>query len=97
MKIKEMEKEQEKRQLKEHIIKYLNLLSITPEEIGDDMPLFGQGLGLDSIDAIELVVLLEREYGVKIENPKDGRRILTDVNSMLEYIHQQQKAKVDQA
>lgn len=92
-----MEKEQEKRQLKEHIIKYLNLLSITPEEIGDDMPLFGQGLGLDSIDAIELVVLLEREYGVKIENPKDGRRILTDVNSMLEYIHQQQKAKVDQA
>jgi acyl carrier protein len=81
-----MDKELEKRKLKEHIIKYLNLLSITPEEIGDDMPLFHAGLGLDSIDSIELVVLLEREYGIKIENPKEGRAILVDVNTMIDYI-----------
>ncbi len=91
-----MEQEQLKRQLKEHIIKYLNYLSISPDEIGDDMPLFGEGLGLDSIDSIELVVMLEREYGVKIENPKEGRRILTNVNSMLEFI-QQNQAKAPQA
>jgi acyl carrier protein len=83
-----MDKALEKRQLKEHIIKYLNLLSITPEEIGDDMPLFQAGLGLDSIDSIELVVLMEREYGIKIENPKEGRKILVDVNTMIDYIEQ---------
>ena len=81
-----MDREAEKRKLKEHIIKYLNLLSITPEEIGDDMPLFHAGLGLDSIDSIELVVLMEREYGIKIENPKEGRAILVDVNTMIDYI-----------
>jgi len=83
-----MEKAQLRQQLKEQIIKYLNLLSITPAEITDDMPLFGRGLGLDSIDSIELVVLLEREYGIKIENPKQGRAILVDVNTMAEYIEQ---------
>jgi acyl carrier protein len=83
-----MDKTLEKRTLKEHIIKYLNLLSITPEEIGDDMPLFQAGLGLDSIDSIELVVLMEREYGNKIENPKEGRKILVDVNTMIDYIEQ---------
>jgi acyl carrier protein len=83
-----MDKALEKRKLKEHIIKYLNLLSITPEEIGDDMPLFQAGLGLDSIDSIELVVLMEREYGIKIENPKEGRKILVDVNTMIDYIDQ---------
>lgn len=81
-----MNKEQEKLTLKKHIVKYLNLLHITAEEIADDMPLFQEGLGLDSIDSIELVVLLEREYGVKIENPKEGRKILQDVNSIYEYI-----------
>ena len=81
-----MDKDLEKRKLKEHIIKYLNLLSITPEEIADDMPLFHAGLGLDSIDSIELVVLMEREYGIKIENPKEGRAILVDINTMIDYI-----------
>jgi acyl carrier protein len=89
-----MDKAVEKRQLKEHVIKYLNLLSITPEEIGDDMPLFQAGLGLDSIDSIELVVLMEREYGIKIENPKEGRQILVDVNTMIDYI-EQHRAKVN--
>lgn len=59
---------------------------MAPEDIQDDQPLFGEGLGLDSIDSIELVVLLEREYGIKIENPKDGRKILVDINTMADYI-----------
>lgn len=75
-----------KEQLKEQIIKYLNLSPMDPKDIQDDQPLFGEGLGLDSIDSIELVVLLEREYGIKIENPKDGRKILVDINTMADYI-----------
>lgn len=81
-----MEKEQLKQQLKEQIIKYLNLSPMMPEDIKDDQALFGTGLGLDSIDSIELVVLLEREYGIKIENPKDGRKIMVDVNTMVDFI-----------
>jgi acyl carrier protein len=73
-------------QLKEQIIKYLNLTTLKPEDIKDDMPLFGEGLGLDSIDSLELIVLLEREYGIKINDPKEGRKILIDVNTMLAYI-----------
>jgi acyl carrier protein len=87
-----MEREELKLQLKNHIIKYLNLLEMTPDDIKDDQPLFGDGLGLDSIDSIELIVLLEREYGIKIQDPKDGRKILADINSMLDYI-QEHRAK----
>lgn len=83
-----MEKQELKQQLKEHIIKYLNFLTMSPDDIKDDMPLFGEGLGLDSIDSIELVVLLEREYGIKITDPKEGRKILVDVNTMADYIEQ---------
>ena len=74
-----------KSELKTHIIQYLNL-KIEPEEIKDDQPLFGEGLGLDSIDSIELIVLLDRNYGIKIEDPKEGRKILVDVNTMVDYI-----------
>lgn len=74
-----------KQQLKEQIIKFLNL-SVTPEEIKDDEPLFGDGLGLDSIDSIELIVLLGREYGITIQDPKEGRKILVDINTMVDYI-----------
>jgi acyl carrier protein len=81
-----MENSQLKKQLKEQIIKYLNLSPMDPKDIEDDQPLFGEGLGLDSIDSIELIVLLEREYGIKIENPKDGRKILIDINTMADYI-----------
>ncbi len=83
-----MDKELLKQELKQHIVKYLNLLHVTPEQITDDMPMFGEGLGLDSIDSIELVVMLEREYGLKIEDPKEGRKILHSINSMVEFIEQ---------
>ncbi|MGJ7031271.1 phosphopantetheine-binding protein [Niabella hirudinis] len=83
-----MEKEQLKQQVKEQIIKFLNLNSVKPEEIKDDEPLFGEGLGLDSIDSIELIVMLSREYGINIQDPKEGRKILTTVNTMVDYIEQ---------
>ena len=81
-----METAELKYQLKEQIIKFLNLISVTPDDIKDDEPLFGEGLGLDSIDSLELIVLLDREYGIKITDPKDGRKILVDINTMVDYI-----------
>ncbi|MBC7486397.1 MAG: acyl carrier protein [Cytophagaceae bacterium] len=81
-----MANEELKHTLKEQIIKYLNLLEKTPADIKDDQVLFGEELGLDSIDSVELIVLLEREYGIKIKDPKEGRKVLVDVNTMAEYI-----------
>jgi acyl carrier protein len=78
-------------QLKEQIIKQLNLEDVTPADINEEDSLFGEGLGLDSIDALELIVLLEKEYGIKIENPKDGQKIFFSVKSMAEYIQEHQK------
>lgn len=78
-------------QLKVQIIKQLNLEDIEPEDIDPEDPLFGNGLGLDSIDALELIVLLEKEYGIKIENPKDGQKIFFSVKSMAEFITKHQK------
>jgi acyl carrier protein len=75
-----------KTQLKKQIVEFLNLLSVKPEDIKDDEPLFGEGLGLDSIDSIELIVLLNREYGIVIEDPKEGRKVLVDINTMADYI-----------
>ena len=81
-----MEREELKLQLKKQIIQFLNLMTVKPEDIGDDEPLFGEGLGLDSIDSIELIVLLQREYGITIQDPKEGRKILVDVNTIVDYI-----------
>jgi acyl carrier protein len=75
-----------KQQLKKQIVQFLNLTSVNPEDIKDDEPLFGEGLGLDSIDSIELIVLLSREYGIDIKDPKEGRKILVDINTMAAYI-----------
>lgn len=77
-----------KQQLKEQIIQFLNLISVKPEDIKDDEPLFGEGLGLDSIDSIELIVLLGREYGINIKDPKEGRKVLVDINTMAAYIEE---------
>lgn len=78
-------------QLKQQIIEQLNLEDLEPGDIDPEDPLFGNGLGLDSIDALELIVLLEKEYGVKIENPRDGQQIFFSVKSMAEYITEHQK------
>lgn len=85
-----METAQLKQRLKEQIIEFLNLTSLTPDKIKDDQPLFGdgEGLGLDSIDSLELIVLLNREFGIVIKDPKEGRKVLVDVNTMVAYIEQ---------
>ncbi len=83
-----METAELKQQLKKQIVQFLNLTSVNPDDIKDDEPLFGEGLGLDSIDSIELIVLLSREYGVEIKDPKEGRKILVDINTMAAYIEQ---------
>ena len=80
-----METSELKVQVKKQIVQFLNL-SVAPEDIKDEEPLFGEGLGLDSIDSIELIVLLSREYGIEIKDPKEGRKILTDINTMIDYI-----------
>jgi len=77
-----------KEKLKSQIILFLNLTDLTPADIKDDEPLFGDGLGLDSIDSLELIVLLKREYGINIQDPKVGRKVLTDINTMADYIEQ---------
>jgi len=81
-----MTTEELKLQVKKQIVQFLNLMTVKPEDIKDDEMLFGEGLGLDSIDSIELIVLLSREYGITIQDPKEGRKILVDVNTMVDYI-----------
>lgn len=76
-----------KQQLKTQIITFLNLTDMVPDDIKDEEPLFGDnGLGLDSIDSLELIVLLHREYGIAIKDPKEGRKVLIDINTMVTYI-----------
>ncbi|MBN4071453.1 acyl carrier protein [Crocinitomix catalasitica] len=73
-------------QLKREIIVQLNLEDIKPEDIGTDDPLFGEGLGLDSIDALELIVLLDQNYGIAIADPEAGRQIFSSVRTIAEHI-----------
>ena len=73
-------------ELKNELIKVLNLEGVKPEDIGDDSELFGGGLGLDSIDALELIVLLEKNYGIKLKDPAQGTEIFKSVRTMAEYV-----------
>ncbi|HNY05455.1 MAG TPA: phosphopantetheine-binding protein [Candidatus Egerieousia sp.] len=78
--------------LKGQIIESLNLDGVKPESIKSDAPLFGdQGLGLDSIDALELIVLMEKNYGIKLKDPKMGKQIFSSVQTMAEYIEKNRK------
>ena len=72
--------------LKVQIIEQLNLQHLKVEDIDDDKPLFGEGLGLDSIDALELIVLLQQKYGVKLANPTDGPKVFYSVKTIADYI-----------
>ena len=80
--------------LKVQIIAQLNLQDTKPEDIGDDQSLFVDGLGLDSIDALELIVLLQQQYKIKLSNAEDGPKVFKTVRTMAEYItaHQPQNA-----
>lgn len=77
-----------KHKLKSELIEALNLEEMTPEQIDDAAPLFGdEGLGLDSIDALEIILILERNYGIRIENPAKGKDLFYSINSLAEYIN----------
>ncbi|MBP4137328.1 MULTISPECIES: phosphopantetheine-binding protein [Flavobacterium] len=75
-----------KEELKNKIITTLNLEDITLEDIHDNDPLFGDGLGLDSIDALELIVILDKDYGIKLVDPKEGKTIFQSIETMAAYI-----------
>jgi acyl carrier protein len=74
-------------ELKKCLIEALNLEEMTPEDIDADAPLFGDdGLGLDSIDALELIVLLEKRYGIKLASPAEGKEIFKSVRTIANYV-----------
>jgi len=75
--------------LKEMIIETLKLEDVTAEEIGNDSPLFGDGLGLDSIDALELVVAIEKHFDVIIEDEDVGKRAFASIDALCEFIREQ--------
>jgi acyl carrier protein len=75
-----------KQELKEKIIAVLNLEDINLEDINDNDSLFGDGLGLDSIDALELIVMLDKDYGIKLIDPKEGKVIFQSIETMANYI-----------
>jgi acyl carrier protein len=84
--------EQLMQELKEKIISSLKLTDVAPGEIDDDAALIGEGLGLDSIDTLELLVMLERDYRVTVPDVNAGRRVFSSVRSMAEHILRQQPA-----
>ena len=75
-----------KRKIKEKLIEHLNLEDFNQDNFKDDTPLFGEGLGLDSIDALEIIVILDRDFNIKISNPEEGAKIFQSVNTIAEYI-----------
>ena len=73
-------------ELKTKILEALKLQDMAPEDIDADAPLFKDGLGLDSIDALELMLLLEKNYGIKLKSPAEGKEIFKSVRTMAEYV-----------
>ncbi len=78
-------------QLKKQIIEALNLQDITPDRIDPAAPLFGEGLGLDSIDALEMVVMLEEHYGIRVTDLEVARKAFNSVNTLAEFITKNQQ------
>lgn len=78
--------------VKEQLIEALGLEDMSADEIQDDAALFGEGLGLDSVDAIELVIYLDNEYGIKIENVGQSKEIFISIRTLTDFINQNQKS-----
>jgi len=79
-------------QIKSQIVEYLHIDSMTEEGLNEDVPLFGEYTGFDSIDALELVVLLDKKYGIKILDSKEARKIFVDIRTIAEYVHTNRKS-----
>jgi acyl carrier protein len=79
-------------ELKSRIIESLKLQDVSPDKIADDDPLFGDGLGLDSIDALELVVMLEKNYGIVIKDIEEGRPAFRSVRALADFVNARRSA-----
>ena len=78
-------------ELKQYIIEALNLEDMTPDDIDDEAPLFGEGLGLDSTDALELIVLMEKHYGIRLASAAEGKEIFKSIQTMADYVAKNRK------
>jgi len=88
---KEQELQKIREELKEMIVRDLSLEDIKPEDIKDDEVLFGEGVGLDSLDAVEIVVLLQRNYGLEVKNMEQGKEILRSIDTIANYVYDNKK------
>ena len=90
---KEMELARIREKLKELLVSQLSLEGVKPEEIKDDEVLFGEGLGLDSLDAVEIVVLLQRNFGLDVKDMNQGKKLFYSVDTLARYIYENKTVK----